>query len=217
MTGKCDFMNILIVDDHKLFLDGFCLLLKKLNHQVSISAFESAGKALQLLDDSSEWDLIILDITLPDLNGIDVLKTIREKKLLTPVVFVSATENIYKIACTYYLGANGFIPKACDTQVMLTALQTILDGEIYYYPELKLVIEKQLNELSVQDSIHKGLTARQLEVLKIMSQGASNKEIAEMLFISEPTVKSHISIIYQLFGVKKRVECIRKAELLGLV
>lgn len=210
-------MNILIVDDHKLFLDGFCLLLKKLNQHVSISAFESAEKALVRLAETSDWDLIILDITLPDLSGIDVLKIIREKGLLIPVVFVSATENSYKIACTYHHGANGFIPKSCDTQIMLTALQAVLDGEIYFYPDIKLIIENQLNELANNNELKEKLTARQLEVLTIMAKGASNKEIAEQLFISEPTVKSHISIIYQLFEVKKRVECIRKAEWLGLI
>ena len=210
-------MKILIVDDHKLFLDGFCLLLKKLNHHVSISPFESAEAALELLEKDPDWDLIILDITLPDHSGIDVLKIIREKGLFTPVVFVSATENSYKIACTYHHGANGFIPKSCDTEVMLSALQSVIGGEIYFYPDMKLVIEDQLSSLVNNNELKEKLTSRQLEVLTIMAKGASNKEIAEQLFISEPTVKSHISIIYQLFEVKKRVECIRKAEWLGLV
>lgn len=210
-------MNILVVDDHKLFLDGFCLLLKKLNHEVSISAFEYSEKALEQLKASSDWDLIILDITLPDIDGIEVLKIIRQQGLLIPVVFVSATENTYQIACTYYYGANGFIPKSCDTQTMLLALQSVIAGEIYFDPDLKVVIERQLDEMLQHKDIAEKLTKRQLEVLKFMSDGASNKEIAEILFISEPTVKSHISIVYQLFGVKKRVECIRKAEWLGLV
>ena len=75
----------------------------------------------------------------------------------------------------------------------------------------------QLSELAKNYDVSEKLTSRQFEVLKIMAKGASNKEIAETLFISEPTVKSHISIIYQLFDVNKRVECIRKAEWLGLV
>ncbi|MCK4864761.1 MAG: response regulator transcription factor [Gammaproteobacteria bacterium] len=210
-------MNILVVDDHKLFLDGFCLLLNKLNHNVSIRAFESGERALTAYNNSSDWDLIILDITLPDIDGLEVLKMIRKQGGLTPVVFVSATENVYKIACTYFHGANGFIPKACDTQVMLSALQLVIDGEIYFYPDLKVAINLQLNELSKNHDVSDKLTNRQFEVLKIMAKGASNKEIAETLFISEPTVKSHISIIYQLFDVNKRVECIRKAEWLGLV
>ena len=188
-------MNIIIVDDHKLFSDGFCLLLKKLNHDVSISAFEHGEQALQALKGSSGWDLIILDINLPDIDGVKILQKIRKQGILVPVVFVSATENVYKIACTYYHGANGFIPKASDTQVMLSALQSVIDGEIYFYPDLKTSIDMQLNELSKNHDISDKLTNRQLEVLKIMAKGASNKEIAETLFISEPTVKSHISII----------------------
>jgi len=100
---------------------------------------------------------------------------------------------------------------------MLNALQSILDGEIYFYPDLKISIETQLEEMMENKDIAEMLTSRQLEVLKIMAKGASNKEIADLLFISEPTVKSHISIIYQLFDVKKRVECVRKAEWLGIV
>lgn len=210
-------MDILIVDDHQLFLDGFCLLLKKLNDNVSINDFENAEDALEALNTSLNWDLIILDINLPDLDGIDVLREIRKKGLLVPVVFVSASENIYKIACTYHHGANGFIPKSSNTKSMLSALQSVIDGEIYFYPELKMVVENQLNEIQKYNGVSEKLTKRQLEVLTVMAKGASNKEISETLFISEPTVKSHISIIYQLFDVKKRIECIRKAEWLGLV
>lgn len=210
-------MDILIVDDHQLFLDGFCLLLNKLNDDVSITAFELGEKALEAVKSSTSWDLIILDITLPDIGGVEVLKIIREQGILAPIVFVSATENLYKIACTYRNGANGFIPKTCGTQTMLRALQSVIDGEIYFYPDLKTPVEMQLDEMLTQKDISEKLTSRQLEVLNIMAKGASNKEIAKMLFISEPTVKSHISIIYQLFDVNKRVECIRKAEWLGLV
>ncbi|MFK5915031.1 MAG: response regulator transcription factor [Woeseiaceae bacterium] len=210
-------MNIIIVDDHKLFSDGFCLLLKKLNQDVVISAFERGELALESLKGSSDWDLIILDINLPDIDGIKILQVIRKQGILIPIVFVSATENIYKISCTYYHGANGFIPKVSDTAVMLSALQSVVDGEIYFYPDLKISIEMQLSKLVKNYDVSEKLTNRQFEVLKIMAKGASNKEIAETLFISEPTVKSHISIIYQLFDVNKRVECIRKAEWFGLV
>lgn len=210
-------MDVLIADDHKLFLDGFCLLLKKLSDQVSIKAVEDGEKALKAIKESSHWDLIILDISLPDINGIEVLKNIRQQGLLIPVVFVSASENIYKISCTYHHGANGFIPKSCDTDTMLSAIKSVNEGEIYFHPDLKIIIERQLTDMLRHKNISDKLTKRQLEVLKLMSNGASNKEIAEILFISEPTVKSHISIVYQLFDVKKRVECIRKAEWLGLV
>jgi len=210
-------MKILVVDDHKLFLDGFSLLLKKLNPDVSISAFEYGEQALQALKGLADCDLIILDIKLPDIDGVKILQAIRKQRILIPVVFVSATENVYKIACTYYHGANGFIPKSCSTQIMLSALQSVIDGEIYFYPDLKILIEREWDELSKHNDIGDKLTVRQFEVLKLMAKGASNKEISETLFISEPTVKSHISIIYQLFDVKKRVECIRKAEWFGLV
>jgi len=210
-------MEILIVEDHKLFLDGFSLLLKKLNHKLSITAVESGEKALEVINKHSDWDLIILDISLPDIDGLEILKTIRQQGELTPVVFVSATDNIFKIASMYFYGANGFIHKKCDSQIMLSALQKIIDGEIYYFQDTKIAIDIQLEKLINHTGVSEKLTRRQLEVLKIMSKGASNKEISEVLFISETTVKSHISIIYQLFEVNKRVECIRKAEWLGLV
>ncbi len=210
-------MDIVVVDDHQLFLDGFGMLLQKLNDHVTVQTFENAQKALDELQPANTCDLLILDINLPDLDGVEVLKQLRQQGALFPIVFVSASENIYKIACTYYYGANGFIPKTCDTQHMLQALQDVLDGDIYFYPDFRLSIEKQLDDIQKIQEIREQLTSRQLEVLKIMASGASNREIAEALFISEPTVKSHISIIYQLFKVNKRVECIRKAEWLGIV
>ncbi len=210
-------MEIVVVDDHQLFLDGFGMLLSKLNHEVNLHTYENADKALSAIIENNDIDLVILDMSLPDLDGVEVLKKAREQGILVPVVFVSASDNIYKIACTYYYGGNGFIPKTTDTEEMLQALQQVLEGEIYFPPDMKLAIEQQLQEIQKIQQVREQLTSRQLEVLKIMAQGASNKEIAEALFISEPTVKSHISIIYQLFNVNKRVECIRKAEWLGIL
>ncbi len=210
-------MEIIVVDDHQLFLDGFGLLLRKLNTEVNLHNCEDAEKALAAIKENKNIDLVILDINLPDMDGVELLKQIREQGMLVPVVFVSASDNIYKIACTYYYGGNGFIPKTADTEEMLAALQQVLDGEIYFPPAMKHAIEQQLEEIQKIQQVRDQLTSRQLEVLKIMAQGASNKEIAEALFISEPTVKSHISIIYQLFNVNKRVECIRKAEWLGII
>ena len=210
-------MHILLVDDHKLFLDGFCLLLNKLNSSVNITACDSGKCALENIPKAGNFDLIILDLSIPDIDGISLLAKIRQLNILSPVVFVSATENINKIAQAMNAGASGFIPKHSDTGDMLQALEQIVAGEIYIPPDMAAEIKSELENIKDHTGNFKSLTQRQQEVLQLISKGSSNKEIADSLCISEPTVKSHISVIFQTLQVSNRVECIRQAESAGLI
>ena len=210
-------MDILVVDDHSLFLDGFCLLLNKLNNSVRITSFNTGQSALEVISQNNHFDLIILDLSIPDIDGISLFNKIRQKKILSPIVFVSATENINTIAHSMHIGASGFIPKNYDTNEMLSALNQVLSGEIYTPPELNSAINSEIDTINQLKEKFVSLTKRQKEVLQLISKGSSNKEIAEELSISEPTVKSHISIIFQTLAVSNRVECIRQAESTGII
>ncbi|MDH5425144.1 MAG: response regulator transcription factor [Gammaproteobacteria bacterium] len=210
-------MDIFVVDDHQLFLDGFCLLLDKLNADTRITSCNNSQEGMKILSKNNNYDLIILDLSIPDIDGITLLKDIREKNILSPVVFVSASENINQIARAVLAGASGFIPKHSDTTVMIDALSEILSGNFYLPAALTPLIEKELDYLYKQADSVTALTKRQQQVLQSLSKGLSNKEIADLLSISEPTVKSHISIIFQTLNVKNRVECVREAEKVGII
>jgi len=210
-------MDILIVDDHQLFLEGFSLLLKKLDSNVSIHNCNSSQSVLTLISNRSAFDLIILDIGMPDIDGLTLFNMLRKQGILAPVVFVSATENIKTISNAIYLGASGVIPKQCDSKTLLDGLGKVLDGEVYIHEDFVPHVEHELDNISRSKSNGTKLTTRQLEVLRMMSNGSSNKDIARLLSISEATVKTHISIIFQSLDAGNRLECVRKAESMGLI
>ncbi|MDH5517496.1 MAG: response regulator transcription factor [Gammaproteobacteria bacterium] len=210
-------MHILLVDDHKLFLDGFCLLLDKLDHHVQISSFDKGHDALEQITVADKFDLIILDLSMPDMNGIEILKTIRKMNILSPVVFVSSTDDIKKIALAMNAGASGFIPKHVDSAQMILALEQVLSGDYYIPNEMIDALNNAMIAIKNQARSIQSLTQRQLEVLQLISQGKSNKDIALTLSISEPTVKSHISVIFQTLQVSNRTASVHLAEKLGLI
>jgi len=210
-------MDILIVDDHQLFLEGISLLLKKLDNNVRIHNCNSSQSVLTLVSSKSAFDLIILDIGIPDIDGLTLFNMLRKKGILAPVVFVSATENIKTISNAIYLGASGVIPKQCNSKTLLDGLQSVLDGEVYIHEDFAPHVEQELDNIAKSRINGSKLTTRQYEVLRMMSNGSSNKDIARLLCISEATVKTHISIIFQSLNAANRLECVRKAESMGLI
>ena len=210
-------MNILIVDDHVLFLEGFRLLLDKLDQPLDVHACHSGRKALEQLSSKTRYDLIILDLAIPDVDGITLLKKIKSRRILSPIVFVSASENIKQIAQVLHFGASGFIPKNSSSDIMLDALRKVLAGNVYVPQPLISAINDEIKNLKAINCKLQELTPRQKEVLRLVSTGYANRDIAESLEISETTVKTHITVIFRTLNVGNRVECIREAERLGII
>ena len=131
-------MNILVADDHQLFIDGMHHILNKLDSSVSITESNSAEQAISILESGLEFDLILIDLSMPGIDGMSILQRMHERKRWLPIVVVSGEEEIGKIKSTLDSGALGFIPKSHNSQQMLHALHAILDGEIYcarWHPE----------------------------------------------------------------------------------
>lgn len=212
-------MQVLVTDDHQLFLDGVRLILKKLDSNVTVTESTSAERTIEILESGQEFDLILIDLSMPGMDGLSILQRMNERKVWLPLVVVSAEEDAHKIKSALDSGALGFIPKTHSSQQMLSALQTILDGEIYI-PEN---IEKQINVLEARRPLLEtqnndalkasGITKRQHEVLQLMAKGYSNKQIATSLFLTEHTVKSHISALFTALHASNRTECVQNAQL----
>ena len=211
-------MNILVADDHQLFIDGMHHILNKLDSSVSITESNSAEQAISILESGLEFDLILIDHSMPGIDGMSILQRMHERKRWLPIVVVSGEEEIGTIKSTLDSGALGFIPKSHSSQQMLHALHAILDGEIYIPTD----IEKQINDLETRrppteasnnDALKtSGITKRQFEVLQLLSKGYSNKQIATSLFLTEHTVKAHISALFSTLHVRNRTECVQKAQ-----
>lgn len=198
-------MKILLLDDHAIFLDGLTLLLNSQFPESDIVACHSGQEAIQQIEISEGIDLMLIDLDMPDINGLAFIEQCRDKRYCIPFALLSATDNKRDVDRGLELGAAGYIAKSASSSELKEAIESILTGDVYVsateWPELKGVDEKISNDY--------GLTDRQKEIVHYLVQGLSNKAIAYKLMISSETIKSHLKIIYQKMGVSNRTECVR--------
>lgn len=199
-------MKILIADDHVLFREGMVHILQPLADNVSIIETGDVDQTLEVVSQNDDIDLVLIDLFMPGRNGFDALKEIAQNQPTLPIVVLSASNNQQDIHKAIELGAMGYIRKDSSSSVMLNALRLIIAGEIYI-PSSAVRSNKP--------QVH--LTGRQLDVLKLMDEGLSNKLIADRLNISEPTVKMHISAIFRELDVSNRTQAVLKGRTLQLV
>lgn len=210
-------MRILVADDHQLFLDGIRHILNKLDAAVVVTEVTRAEQAIEILESGQTFDLILIDLSMPGMDGMSILQRMRERGVWLPLVVVSSEENIYTIKSALDAGALGFIPKSHSSQQMLSALNGILEGDVY----IPLEIEKQIDNLETRrppiEAVNNnslktsGITKRQYEVLQLLAKGYSNKQIATTLFLTEHTIKAHISALFKILHAANRTECVQNA------
>jgi DNA-binding NarL/FixJ family response regulator len=196
-------MKVLIVDDHPLMRSSLRSVVSGLDEQVDVAEAESASAALALLDDGASPDLLLLDVSLGDMSGIEVLKRLHGRHADVPVVVVSGIEDPPLVEQVLALGAAGFIPKASGADVMVAALKLVLAGEVYIPPRMQRAHPKL------------GITPRQAQVLQLMVEGRSNKEIGQALDLAEQTVKAHMTEILRALDVRTRTQAMTIAARYG--
>jgi DNA-binding NarL/FixJ family response regulator len=202
-------MKILIVDDHAMFLDGVKFILQSLGPDISILQESNFDAALTHIASANDYDLILMDMNLGNEDGALLLARFVSEGVLTPVVMVSATEDIAHIQRALDSGASGFIPKSYGGERLLSALRAVLSGTPYIstdvVAELEALQQKKAEFLGA-------LTTKQIKVISLLCSGLSNKDIADKMFLTENTIKSHLMTIFQKLGVKSRTECVLKAQ-----
>lgn len=210
-------MRAIIVDDHELIRNALRGVLEGFAEITEISEAGTASRAEQLLADTPTASLVMLDIGLPDHDGLTLLRTIRAKYPSVSVVVLSGMEERSKMTDALEAGAAGFIPKSATQDVMQGALRLILSGGIYVPPEILSRPANLTPPPIAPSAVAKlGLTARQIDVLQLMMQGKSNKEICRALDIAEPTVKNHVTAILRELGASNRTEAVIAATTLGV-
>lgn len=182
--------------------------------QADVESVHNGQDALKYLR-KGDYDIALIDLRLPIIDGFDLLQALRDQSNLTPVIIVSASRDPADIQRAKQLGAMSFISKSSSGKKIIETIQDVLDGKLVYCTEIDA--EQDLASLSDQQwaSLH-NLTPRQLEVLRLVCKGLSNIEIAAQLSLSVATIKSHISAIFMALGAKSRSESIKKAQQLGL-
>ncbi|MDH5516345.1 MAG: response regulator transcription factor [Gammaproteobacteria bacterium] len=208
-------MKILLIDDHPLFIEGIKGILQRLNESVQTQYCGSCEEALGLIDNDDDFDLLLLDLNLPGISGLDGLQQLRHSLPATPIILLSASEDRNKVMSAIELGAKGYIAKSSPPDIIISALQLVLSGGVY----LPMAILDSVNSQRQKTSNAEGqvLTPRQVDVLCLLAEGDSNKRIATKLAMAENTVRVHVSAILRFLGVSNRTEAGVAAARMGLL
>ena len=212
-------IRIVIFNDHRLFREGLRLIL---NGEERFEIVGEAANGLQAIDLISDLkpDVALLDINMPKLDGIQLIPIIKQKSPETKVLMLTASKDKAKILNSLKAGAMGYLSKNTHTSALFKAIRIVHRGELWV--ERKLVAEFFHEDIAAdsdreyrQKNTKENLTPREQEVLCLLTTGCTNKDIANELFISEKTVKSHLNKIFRKLNVSRRLEAILSAIKLG--
>jgi len=199
----------LIVDDHSLFRTGLTMILTQVGEAAGISEASSIKEAFDF--NESGVDVILLDIQMPGLNGIDGIKPLLDKFAKVPIIVLSASSEMNDMQKAKELGASGFMNKSALAEEMVSSITRVLEGKTCFPDDLEGVDIVQQN-----GQVSRSLTPRQIEVLIYLCEGMSNKLIARELSMSENTVRVHVSAILSTLGAANRSEAILIAQREGI-
>jgi DNA-binding NarL/FixJ family response regulator len=208
-------MRILIADDHRLIVEGVKLKLAELDPEMEFIVAADVDELRRAIRDEPAPTLAIIDLTMPGSSGHEHLIETIASLPGVPVVVLSGAEDSTLMRELLNLGVQGFIPKAYSPDVMLSAVRLVLSGGVYVPPMLLAGGAASGNSTAhveatapLEERLRKLLTERQIDVLRLLSQGKPNKVIARDLGISEGTVKIHLAAIFRALSVRNRVEAV---------
>jgi DNA-binding NarL/FixJ family response regulator len=217
-------MNVLLVDDHTLFREGLALLLRPLRAGLVTREAGSCEEALQDLQTQGPVDMVLMDLGLPGMSGLQGIATLREQWPAMPVVALSSADDRDTVLQAINAGAMGFIPKSSTSAVLIAALQLILARGIYLPPSVFLDSPPMWTSAppvspvsaSAKRAADLGLSPRQAEVLYLILEGKPAKLIEREMSLSAGTVKAHTSAVLRALNVTTRTQAVVAASKLGL-
>ena len=211
--------RLLLVDDHAVVRSGLRMLLGSERDVDIVGEASTAAEALQAVDQSKP-DVILMDIGLPDMSGIDATREIKKKFPKVAIVALTIHEDEEYFFKMLEAGASGYVPKRAAPDELLTAIRAAAIGQVYLYPSLaKLLVRDYLSQEhpSEEKSATDGLTDREHQVLTHLAEGSSNDEIAKALVISPKTVERHRENIMRKLNLHSRSELVRYAIRKGII
>ncbi len=209
-------MRVLVADDHSLFRDGLISLLEA----AGLDVVGQAGDGLTAVEMtlSLRPDLVLLDIAMPHMDGLEALRLIKEKLPETQVVMLTVSEDDGNVIAAIKSGAQGYLLKSLHAEEFLEMLDGLQRGEAAMTRQTTTRLMKGLAEPSLQRAApSQSLTEREIELLQLVAEGLSNKAIAQTLSVSENTVKYHIRNILHKLNVQNRTEAVTQAIRAGLL
>ncbi|MAQ35953.1 MULTISPECIES: response regulator [Thioclava] len=207
---RVEFNAAMIVEDHPLFCDALAMTLQAVAGIETVAQAERLGDAIQMIEEGAAPDVIVLDLNLPDVNGLDGLMRLKQAAPDKPIVVVSSLDEPRVIRSAILAGAAGFVPKHSRRELFRAAFAAISRGEVFV-PETSGEALAGGNGISPQDEAIRRLsqlTRQQANILEQICEGKMNKQIAFDLDIAETTVKAHVTAIMRKLGVCSRTQAV---------
>ncbi len=201
--------RILVIEDHALVREAMVRALDRLDLQCIFSQASCGQEALALVEAQRDFDLVLVDLMLPDMSGFSLLSVLAHRFPSIPVIVVSALTDEASVKRALKAGASGFLPKTLSTEQLIDAVKTVLGGGIVTPGLAEMGIQRGSKKRSVESIAEQyGLTTAQTRVMELMVEGRTNREIAELLGLAEGTVKVHCSAILRALDVANRAQAL---------
>lgn len=200
-------ITVLIADDHALIREGIKQILE-LEEDICVIGQANDGEEAFELAEKLNPDIILLDINMPKLNGIEALRKFKDMGIKSKVIILTIHEDKEYILKTLKLGARGYLLKDSSANDLIEGIRKVAKGENYIQSSVADLVNASSNDETENETIEKinSLTNREYEVLVLIAEGLNNKDIAERLYISEKTVKNHVSNIFKKLNLNDRVQ-----------
>jgi len=208
--------RIAIVEDHKVVAEALSTMLSLVEDFEVVGTTSSGSEALALVE-ATDPDVILMDINLEGLNGIEATREILKKRPESRILILSMHDDHLTVTSAVAAGAAGFLPKNVDRDELVTAINAVSQGKGFLAPDVTRPFLSRIGNLAEEVSARERLTDREREVLEELAQGKSTREMAEALVVAEETIKTHLTHIYQKLGVSDRVQAVALALRRGLV
>ncbi|CAM1368757.1 DNA-binding response regulator [Tenacibaculum soleae] len=200
-------IKVHIADDHKILIDGVIALLNT-EEDFEIEGFSLTGKQVLDWSKNNSADVLVLDINMPEMDGIEVLKTFKKRNINIKTIILSSLSDPKLVQEIVHLGANGFIDKSCASDHIIDAVRNVHKGKQYFSDDIKTsLLELYVTEATVEEPVlsDSDLNEREIEVLKLIASEKSSTEIAEILLVSIKTVETYRKSLYKKLKVKNVV------------
>ncbi|WP_163400440.1 response regulator [Flavobacterium fluviatile] len=207
-------IKLIIADDHELFRKGLAELLRKHEDIKIVRSVGDGSEFMELINSQFKADIVLLDITMPNMDGFQVLKELKNNATdIKPIVISMHSDGNYIAKCAK-MGAYGYLLKNTDEAELILAIRSVDNGKKYFSAEIS---EKMINFMSTQSISENVLSNKETEVLGLIAKGLTTKEIAEKLFVSSRTIETHRANILKKLEVKNTAELIKKAAKMNLI
>ena len=206
MSKVKDKIEIIIADDHMMIREGLKQLLELDGTMKVIAEANDGEECLNLLNKKIHPDILLLDINMPKKNGIEVLEYIKQNKIPVKVLILTVHNEVEYLLKAVDIGIDGYLLKDSSYDELKEAIDVVISGNTYIQPSLLPALNESMEDYALDKEKIECLTKRELDVLRLISEGCSNKKISDELTISERTVKNHISHIFRKIDVEDRTQ-----------